>query len=275
MSPNLREHIRYPKDIFSVQSEILKTYHMLDSNTFYNKEDVWQTYRGSEGTEQLAAHYMIMKLEDTHPAEFALITPFMPIGRDNMIAWMAGRCDGDSYGEVLVYTFPKQKLIYGPAQVEALTNQHPEISAQLSLWSQRGSDVIKGNIMVIPIEDAVLYVQPLYLKAENSDLPELKRVIVSTGGRVVWDERLDNALEKLLGKPTTLPSLRVPTTPEGEKEEKSVIPSYDGNIKELVQQAQDAWSKAQDALREGNWNQYGEMMQRVESILQHLGNVTQ
>lgn len=275
MSPNLREHIRYPKDIFSVQSEILKTYHMLDPNTFYNKEDVWQTYRGSEGTEQLAAHYMIMKLEDTHPAEFALITPFMPIGRDNMIAWMAGRCDGDSYGEVLVYTFPKQKLIYGPAQVEALTNQHPEISAQLSLWSQRGSDVIKGNIMVIPIEDAVLYVQPLYLKAENSDLPELKRVIVSTGGRVVWDERLDNALEKLLRKPTTLPSLRVPTTPEGEKEEKSVIPSYDGNIKELVQQAQDAWSKAQDALREGNWNQYGEMMQRVESILQHLGNVTQ
>lgn len=274
MPKNLREHIRYPKDMFSIQSETLKTYHMLDPNTFYNKEDVWQTYRGSDGTEPLAAHYMIMKLGDGQPAEFALIAPFMPVGRDNMIAWMAGRCDGEKYGELLVYTFPKQKLIYGPAQVEALTNQHPEISSQLSLWSQRGSDVIKGNIMVIPIEDAVLYVQPLYLRAENSDLPELKRVIVSTGGRVEWGERLDEALEKLLGKREGKTSTKPPLPAKEEAgEEKPLL--YDGAIKELVQQAQHTWEQAQKALKEGNWNRYGEMMKQLESLLQQLGNAIQ
>jgi uncharacterized membrane protein (UPF0182 family) len=199
---------------------------------------------------------------------------FMPVGRDNMIAWMAGRCDGEKYGELLVYTFPKQKLIYGPAQVEALTNQHPEISSQLSLWSQRGSDVIKGNIMVIPIEDAVLYVQPLYLRAENSDLPELKRVIVSTGGRVEWGERLDEALEKLLGKREGKTSTKPPLPAKEEAgEEKPLL--YDGAIKELVQQAQHTWEQAQKALKEGNWNRYGEMMKQLESLLQQLGNAIQ
>lgn len=279
MPEGLKKHIRYPKDLFSVQSEILKIYHMQDPNTFYNKEDVWQTYKGSGNKEELGAFYVIMKIEEDQSAEFALITPFTPVGRDNMIAWMAGRCDGDRYGELFVYTFPKQKLIYGPAQVEALTNQHPDISAQLSLWSQRGSDVIKGNIIVIPIEKAVLYVQPLYLKAENSDLPELKQVIVSTGGRVVWAERLDEALEKLLGKRegVAVPSKVVsPERPaDVTKPAEGIDTTQKQQVRIMIEEAQKTWETAQEALRLGDWAQYGEAMKHLETLLQSLYRSTQ
>lgn len=270
MSPEMKEHLRYPKGLFEIQSEIYRTYHMTNPNTFYNKEDVWEVSSQGDSRGKLDAYYMIMRLEGEEKAEFVLIAPFMPVGRDNMIAWMAGRSDGDNYGQLLVYRFPKQKLIYGPSQVEALTDQNPEISAQLSLWSQRGSDVVRGHLLVIPIEHSILYVQPLYLRAETSDLPELKRVIVSTGGRVVWDTSLKKALIKLLGEE------EVSGLGENAMDEAEMPQKYTGNeaISELANLAQQYWEAAQEALKKADWTTYGEEMKKLETVIREMADRT-
>jgi uncharacterized membrane protein (UPF0182 family) len=248
-------HRRYPKGLFTIQSEIFRTYHMEDPNTFYNKEDVWEfPQAGVSGS--LGAYYLT------------------PSGRDNMIAWMAGRSDDPNYGELVVYAFPKQQLIYGPRQVEALIDQTPEISAQLSLWSQRGSDVIRGNLLVIPMGESLLYVQPLYLMASNSDLPELKRVIVSSGGRVAWAERLDEALDNLLGtRPVTVPEPAEETGIEtGEAIPRPQLPLElpEGSPAELARRAERHFEAAQDAARRGDWARYGEELGKLESVIRQL-----
>jgi hypothetical protein len=265
MPADMREHLRYPQGLFEVQSEIYRTYHMTNPNTFYNKEDVWEVTSHGDRQGRPDSYYMIMRLTGEESSEFVLISPFMPVGRDNMISWMAGRSDGENYGQLLVYRFPKQKLIYGPSQVEALTDQNPEISAQLSLWSQRGSDVIRGHLLVIPIENSILYVQPLYLRAETSDLPELKRVIVSTGGRVVWDTSLNGALMKLLGEGASLPE-------KDRIERQDRLPSYTGDeeISELALKAQDYWEAAQDALKDADWETYGREMKKLEDVIRKM-----
>jgi hypothetical protein len=195
-----------------------------------------------------------------------------------MIAWIAGRSDDPNYGELVVYAFPKQQLIYGPRQVEALIDQTPEISAQLSLWSQRGSDVIRGNLLVIPMGESLLYVQPLYLQATNSDLPELKRVIVSSGGRVAWAERLDEALDNLLG---TRPIAAPEPTEEGkielreetlQRQEPLELP--EGTPAELARRAERHFEAAQDAARRGDWARYGEEIGQLEEIIRQLVTVT-
>ncbi|MCF7935815.1 MAG: UPF0182 family protein [Synergistales bacterium] len=267
MSEGLRSHIRYPMALFQIQSEVYRTYHMTNANTFYNKEDVWRL--ATEGPQLSEPYYVIMRLQEEGDEEYALISPFMPVGRDNMIAWMAGRSDGDKYGELLLYKFPKQTLVYGPSQIEALIDQNPEISAQLSLWSQRGSNVIRGNMLIIPISNSLLYVQPLYLRAERGELPELKRVILSTGDKIVWDQTLDGALRKLLGeKPATV------TQPgeeerEGAAEQKAGTP-LTGDMQSLIRRAGEHYEKAQEALRSGDWETYGEEMDAVGKTLRHL-----
>ena len=261
ISEGLWAHLRYPMDLFRIQGEIFKTYHMGDPNTFYNKEDVWTPAEDRLG-KVVDPYYLMMRLEEK--AEFALITPFLPVGRNNMIAWLAARSDGQNYGELLLYRFPKQTLIYGPAQIEALIEQKPEISAQLSLWSQRGSDVIRGNVLVIPIDRAILYVQPLYLKSENSDLPELKRVIVASGNGIAWAETLEEALTTLVGKRQT--STQTPSVAE----ERELPPTLSGEAATLAHQAQEAWEASQRALKEADWEDYGQSMERLESILRRL-----
>ncbi|NLD06195.1 MAG: COG1615 family transporter, partial [Synergistaceae bacterium] len=208
---------------------------------------------------------------------FAIIVPYMPLGRDNLIGWMAGRCDPGNYGELLVYQFPKQKLIYGPAQIEALINQKPEISSQLSLWSQRGSDVIIGDLLVVPIGKSLLYVQPLYLKAENGELPELKRVIVSTGGRVEWDETFAGALEKLIGKkvaekgstlrPGSVADM-VGGSENGDLSGDNALGAKD--ISALAKFAQELYNSAQEAQRQGNWALYGDKIKELGKIISEL-----
>lgn len=273
-------HRRYPKGLFSIQSEIFRTYHMEDANTFYNKEDVWEFPKaGVSGA--LDAYYLVMRLAGEEKAEFMLISPFTPSGRDNMIAWIAGRSDPPNYGELLVYKFPKQQLIYGPRQVEALIDQTPEISAQLSLWSQRGSDVIRGNLLVIPMGESLLYVQPLYLRASNSDLPELKRVIVSSGGRVAWAENLDDALENLLGsRPIAAPE---PTEEGGIEIDEQTLETGrprvspeapEGSPAELARRAEQHFEAAQDALQRGDWARYGEELESLEALIRQLVTVT-
>ncbi len=269
ISDELRAHLRYARDLFSVQADIYRTYHMADPNTFYNKEDVWNTLQGEESEGTLSSYYVMNKLIGESTPEFLMMTPYTPVGRDNMIAWMAGRCDGENYGKLVLYRFPKQTLIYGPNQISALINQTPEISAQLSLWSQRGSDVILGHLLVVPVHNSLLYVRPLYLKASQSDLPELKRVILSSGGHVVWDETFEGALEKLLhyvpeDQSAEVAPEPIPTTPSPAPE----TPSADeGELQQLARRAKNAWNRSQQALKNADWSAYGNAMSDLESSL--------
>ncbi len=195
----LASHIRYPIDLFNVQSERLLSYHMRDVQVFYNREDQWRVPSEIYGdeTQPVAPYYLIMKIPQETSEEFILLHPFTPIGRNNLIAWFAGRSDGANYGKRLLYQFPKERLIYGPEQIEARINQDPIISQQISLWNRRGSRVIQGNLLVIPIEQSLLYVEPLYLEAERNSLPTLARVIVAYEDRIVMAGTLRESLDAI------------------------------------------------------------------------------
>ena len=197
MPLTLKVHTRYPEDLFTIQSKRLLAYHMTDPQVFYNREDQWQVPKEIYGNEQqpVEPYYLIMKLPTEESEEFILLHPFTPTSRNNLIAWLAGRSDGDNYGKLLLYQFPKQQLIYGPEQIEARINQDPVISQQISLWTRQGSKAIQGNLLVIPIEQSLLYVEPLYIEAEQNSLPILARVIVVYENRIVMAETLDQALQ--------------------------------------------------------------------------------
>ena len=199
MPAELRAHIRYPEDFFLIQADTFRTYHMTDPQVFYNREDLWgfprENYAGQ--TVPMQPYYVIMRLPGEAQAEYMLMLPMVPSGRDNMIAWMAARCDGADYGHLFEYSFSKDKLFYGPYQIQARINQNPEISRQLSLWNQMGSKVLLGNLLVIPIQDSLLYVEPLFIRAENGQLPELQRVIASYSDRVVMGDTLDLTMAAL------------------------------------------------------------------------------
>lgn len=199
MPETLFSHIRYPVDLFSIQSEQLLTYHMTDPQVFYNREDQWQIPQEIYAAESqpVEPYYLIVKLPELTSEEFILLHPYTPTSRNNLIAWLAARSDGDNYGKLLLYEFPKQRLIYGPEQIEALINQDPVISQQISLWDNRGSNAIQGNLLMIPIKDSLIYVEPLYLEAEENSLPILARVIVVYENRIAMAETLEKALEVL------------------------------------------------------------------------------
>src|ERR687885_1362142 len=197
----LAAHFRYPEDLLNSQAALLATYHMTDPQTFYNREDLWNIAQETYGdrVQQMQAYYAMLRLPGESGTEFASILPFTPSGqnRNNMLAWMVARSDQPKYGQLIVYRFPQGKLVFGPQQIEARINQEPAISAQVTLWSQQGSQVLRGNLLVIPLEDSILYVQPLYIQAQSSPLPELKRIIVASTGAVVMSDQLDTALAAL------------------------------------------------------------------------------
>lgn len=206
---SLRRHLRYPQDLFQVQSNQLMTYHMIDPIVFYNREDQWRAPNEIYGTEQqlVEPYYLIMKLPIGTNEEFVLLRPFTPIQRNNMIAWLASRSDGDQYGRSLLYVFPKQELVFGPEQIEARINQDPVISERISLWNRQGSRALQGNLLVIPIEQSLLYVEPLYLVAEQTQLPTLVRVIVAYDNRIAIAETLRGALEAIFSGATPTPPI--------------------------------------------------------------------
>ncbi|MFI4997122.1 MAG: UPF0182 family protein, partial [Hyphomicrobiales bacterium] len=221
MPPDLKKHIRYPEDLFLIQAEMYRAYHMDAPEVFYNREDLWQFprepagiggFRGG-GATKMPPYYINMRLPGEARAEFFLMLPMVPSQRENMIAWLAARCDAPDYGKLIVYEFPKDKLVYGPFQIEARINQNTEISQQLSLWNQMGSRVIRGNLLVVPIENSILYVSPLYLRAETGQLPELKRVIAAYDDRVVMEETLAGALAALFKE--SAPAQLLPSAPAG------------------------------------------------------------
>ena len=291
MPADLKKHIRYPKDLFEIQANTYTKYHMQDVQVFYNQEDLWQIPDELYGDsrQEMEPYYIIMKLPKEKKEEFLLMLPFTPSKKDNMIAWLAARCDLPDYGNLLVYKLPKEKLVYGPMQIEARVDQQTEISRELSLWGQKGSRVIRGNLLAIPISDTFVYVEPVYLEAkeERSELtsseppqrrsvpisskqdkstgaaiPELKRVIVAFGNRLVMEENLDKALSSVLGGQIFPTQLTSQSVPQGQ------------SISNLGVLALEHYNRAKDYLRQGNWAEYGRQLENLEKILEEISHVT-
>ena len=263
MPQGLKHHIRYPMYIFNIQAEVYSTYHMTEPQVFYNKEDKWdipQEIYGETET-QMIPYYTIIKFPDANgKEEFVLILPFTPVNKNNMLAWIAARCDLEDYGRIIEYKFPKEKLIYGPLQIESRIDQNSEISQLFTLWGQKGSSVIRGNLLVIPVKDSLIYVEPVYLRAEQSELPELKRVIVGYQDNIEIGLTLEEALVKLFKGV-------VPTITEEGVDAPAPI---EYSIRELILNAQNIYDDAQKALRDGDFAGYGDSIEALEKALEGL-----
>jgi uncharacterized membrane protein (UPF0182 family) len=289
---DLVSHFRYPIDLFDVQAHMYLAYHMENPDVFYNREDLWRFPVSNQGAANdpnrstaVEPFYTIVRLPDEERTEFVTILPLTPVNKDNTIAWIAARSDGENYGRLLVYNFPKQSLVYGPSQIEARIDQNPIISQQLTLWSQKGSKVLRGNLLVIPLSNSLLYIQPVYLRAEQGELPELKRVVIAYENEIVMEPNLDLALAAIFGEsdsfmetsnvsqddnsaatsngqtaqtdpgtPTQTPSTN-PTTPIASP---------------LARRALTLYREAEAALQTGDWATYGEKQAELEAALQRL-----
>jgi uncharacterized membrane protein (UPF0182 family) len=296
MPADLKKHIRYPKDLFTIQVGTYTKYHMEDAQVFYNQEDLWQIPDELYGDsrQEMEPYYIIIKLPEGEKEEFLLMLPFTPSKKDNMIGWLAARSDLPNYGNLLVYKLPKEKLVYGPMQIEARVDQQTEISRELSLWGQRGSRVIRGNLLAIPLSDTFIYVEPVYLEAKQeasgmtsagspqpggfgrprrrggpgasqgagaASIPELKRVIVAFGNRLVMEENLDKALNSVLGGEIVTKPLASPSVPQTE------------DISNLGVSALEHYNKAKAYLRQGNWAAYGRELEELEQILNQMAGM--
>ncbi|MFP3565186.1 UPF0182 family protein [Paraburkholderia sp. SIMBA_030] len=263
MPQDLQQHIRYPEDMFLIQAQLYRAYHMDAPEVFYNREDLWQFPRGLGGIDggnaptPMAPYYMIMHLPGEPRAEFVLMLPMVPSQRENMIAWLAARCDPPGYGKLIVYAFPKDKLVYGPFQIEARIQQNTGISQQISLWNQMGSRVIRGHLLVVPIGNSILYVSPLYLRAASGQLPELKRVIAAYGDRVVMEETLGEALAALFKEtaPTAAPA-QGPAQGTPDARAREALAHYD---------------RAIERLKAGDWAGFGSELDALRPLLEGLG----
>ncbi|HEX3928781.1 MAG TPA: UPF0182 family protein [Gemmatimonadales bacterium] len=263
---DLRAHLRYPDDLYRTQAALYATYHMDSPVDFYHRADQWQIPSvGSSDASVPFMRHIIMRLPGEASAEYVYMVPFTPRGKDNLAAWMVARNDGAEYGRLRVYKFPEQSLVFGPTQVENLINQNTEISQQVSLWDQRGSKVIRGDLLVIPIEQALLYVQPLYLQAEGGRIPELKRVVVAYQNTVVMEETLDGALNDIFGASTR------PRNPTSGTSSSAVAPAG-GDTQSLITEAQQHYDNALQAQRNGDWAKYGDEIKTLGELLTRLRN---
>jgi uncharacterized membrane protein (UPF0182 family) len=238
---------------------------MTDPSVFYNNEDAWyvanQVYE--KKIEPVQSYYIVTRLPEEQREEFILILPFTPFRKDNMTAFLTAKCDMPDYGELELYLLPKDKLSPGTLQIESRIDSNPDISKQLTLWSQKGSRVIRGNILIIPIEESLLFIEPLYLKAESIEMPELKRIIVSFADKIVMGNDLPSALEKLFYGSTF-----------------SEEPSFgewtiEKRLKELAGKALEYYNQAEAYVKEGNWAKYGEQINKLRETLERMNNLKQ
>jgi len=259
MPEDLRSHLRYPHAFFQIQAEVYATYHMKDPRVFYNREDAWvipdEVYR--ESRQRMEPYYVIMKLPGEEREEFILMLPFTPRNKQNLIGWMAARCDPESYGDLIVYQFSKQELTYGPMQIEARIDQDPEISQSITLWSQSGSSVVRGNTLIIPIEQSLIYVEPLYLEAtEKGTLPQLQRVIVSYGDKLTMQPTLAGALQVIFGG-TSGPVI----------EEKQDFTQAKPDSTGILSRISGLYTRAQQALTGGKLGEYQQYVDQIGSLV--------
>ncbi len=276
MPENLRKHIRYPIDLFEVQAQLLELYHTTDARIFFNKEDVWAIAREilqNNETVPMTPYYVIMQPPGERQPRYMLTLPFTPQQRKNLVAWLAAHCDPDRYGELVLYRFPKQKTVYGSEQIEARINQNPEITQQLNLWNQQGSQVFRGNLLIIPLGQAMLYFKPIYLQARTEGaIPELKKVVLASGERVVMTDTVEEGLQLLLTR-------RVGRTPPRVAQNGATPPTTSAppaaaetpaDLRTLAREANRVYREAQNALRNGDWATYGERMKQLENLLRRM-----
>lgn len=275
MPEGLKAHLRYPVDLFGLQARALTLYQATDPNIVYSREDLWdiprEFYAGQE--QPMEPYYTILQLPGYPEEEFVLILPFTPARRDNMIAWMVARCDPGRYGQVEIFNFPKDRVILGPKQIENRIDQNTEISEQLTLWGQFGSRVIRGNLLVLPLNDALLYVEPIFLEATGGGLPELARVIVVYQETVVMERTLQQALVRIFGQPQDtvpgLPPADEPPPEPGPGEPADPLPG-DRTVAELARRAQQLFTEAEQRQRAGDWAGYGEKIKELARVLEEL-----
>jgi len=286
MPADLRAHLRYPEDLFRVQTTLYATYHMANPETFYHREDQWQipgvrpanapVTGGPQGDSFL--RHMVMRLPGQADPEFILMRPFTPRQKDNLAAWMVARNDGVHYGKLAVYRFPRQSLVFGPNQIANRINQDTEVSRQISLWDQRGSEVLRGELLVIPIEGSLVYVQPLYLRAQGGRIPELKRVIVAQEGQVAMAETFDAALRALFGASQTPPAGALAASQPGagaappERGAETPGAAATPAAADLARRANEHFDRARAAQRADDWATYGTEMRRLGEVLRQLGS---
>ncbi len=258
ISPALRAHLRYPIDLFDIQASLYNTYHMTSPIVFYNREDVWEIPTEYYGTMdrpiRMHPYYVMARLPGEEREEYILMLPATPSNKPNMIGWIFARCDGENYGQLTVYKLPKEKLIYGPMLIEQRINQDTDISREITLWDQRGSDVIRGNLLVIPIRNSFIYVEPLYLRASQNGMPELKRVLAIHGDRLAMGEDLNDALDRVFAKIKALPASE--NLPE--------------DLEALARQAYRQFETAQKHLRSGAFSDYGQSIDALRQTLRRM-----
>ena len=285
MPEGLTAHLRYPEDLFRIQAEQFTVYHVTNERVFFSKEDEWriptEIFRGNE--QEIEPYYVLLKLPGEEESEYLLIMPMTPASKNNMVAWLAARNDPGNYGELVVYQLPRQELIIGPIQVEARIDQAPEISEQFTLWDQSGSEVIRGNLLSIPMGNSFLYVEPIYLQAETSALPELKRVIVATNSRIAMRTTLDEALVALLeDEPSTEfvetlePLNETESTVETPTEETTSTDTttvIEESVESLIESANAHFEAAEAAQREGDWTTYGNELEALQEDLEKLAQL--
>ena len=283
MPDELVAHMRYPSDLFKIQAEVLTLYHITDANVFYTREDLWalpfEQYFGQE--QQMEPYYTIIELPNFSKPEFVLILPFTPDSRNNMISWMVARCDEPHYGEVEVFHFPTERVTFGPRQIENRIDQSTEISEQFTLWGQAGSQVIRGNLLVLPINESLLYVEPIFLQAESGGLPELARVIVVFGETVVMEETLEKALLRIFGEMDALPPDIDEDLPLelGPADDSVLQPpeqpplGVEAGLEELIKRARLLYDEALASQKDGDWAAYGEKIKELEAVLNELASL--
>jgi uncharacterized protein len=274
MPKALSAHIRYPQTMFDIQSNIYKKYHIKSARELYNKSDIWdiatQIYTAAENKDQqrVESSYLIMRLPDSIKEEFLLMIPYTPLGKTNMIAWLAVKNDGEDYGQLVQYSFPSGQIIEGPMQVEGIISQDTVIGPQLNLLATGGnSTVVRGNLLTIPIEDSLLYVEPIYIKAANANaLPEMKKVVVYYRNRVVMEDTLEQGLERIFQLKQNQPGPQQPEQPQQ--------PTPGEDTASLITRANEAFRLSQEAMKNGNWTEYGNRLRELEEILSRLNALT-
>ena len=271
MPQEIKAHIRYPSMLLDIQASVYQRYHMNDVKVFYQNEDLWQISSEIYGTKEQAMtpNYYIMKLPGENGAEFVNSIPFTPKDKKNLTGLLVARNDGDNYGKLVLYQMPKSKIVYGPMQVEAQIDQNTEISKEFSLWNSSGSSYSRGNMFVVPIEDSLLYIEPVYLEATNSSIPEVKRVIVAYGDQIAYESTLAEALNSLFGEGSAHES---PGSEEASGDTDTSAGGSDASLSqtEIITRAQDAFDNAQKAQQDGDWAKYGEYLKELDKYLNML-----
>jgi uncharacterized membrane protein (UPF0182 family) len=274
---DLTPHLRYPEELFNVQTQMFGRYHVTDAETFYSTNDQWTVPSGKTNEQSLPseAYYVVMRMPGEPDPEFLLLQPMVPASKLNMIAWVAARNDNPNYGAVRVFRFPTDTAVLGPAQIEARIDQDPTISAQITLWNQSGSDVIRGNLIVVPVGDSLIYLQPVYLQSTSSKFPEFQRIVVASPTTVVWGHTLSEALRLLIAAggqppgPTPTPG-GTPGPSANPTPLPSAIPGLPTDVAALIDYANQHFELAQQALRDGDFARYGQEIELVRQALARL-----